>query len=383
MAYIPVGDDTSMLGSFSCGTACRCESCRSGISGLEDESMLSSFSCGPACHCESCRPGISGLAERYVPEEDGRPEPGRTGAYDSLGLVTGERAGVTTGGPRQRQPMVFPPTTIRVRPFLVLDRFLHDQAHPMPFHTPMIDRIAGHVVASWRTPQPVRTIRLVGHTDRTGRGADSVALGLRRAQAIRSGLIAAIERLRPGLTQQVHIIPQSLGETRPVRTDQTPEGRARNRRVAVFLSSIGTTPTPQGLGPTPLPPGAMPPSTPPSSSPSGGRPLDLRVPLPPIRPETPEERLQRILTTPPPAPLPRRSFNQMFWQKVDDSLTSTMGRLGVPERLRGPIRDAAHGAIERGTQSVLDHMLDRTDLSREAKEAIRATIRAAMQTPVR
>jgi hypothetical protein len=349
----------------------------------EDESMLSSFSCGPACRCGSCGPGISGLAEWYVPEEDGRPEPGRTGGYYSLGLVTGERAGVSTGGLRQRQTMVFPPVIIRVRPFLVLDRFLHDQARPMPFHTPMIDRIASHVVASWRTPQPVRTIRLVGHTDRTGRGAYNLALGLRRAQAIRSGLIAAIERLRPGLTQQMNIIPQSLGETRPVRTDQTPEGRARNRRVAVFLSSVGTAPTPPGLGPTPPPTGAVPPTTPPSPSPPAGRPLNLRVPFPPIRPETPEERLQRILTTPPPVPPPRRSFNQMFWKKVDDSLTSTMGRLGVPQHLRRPIRDAAHSAIERGTQSLLDHMLDRTELSREAKEAIRATIRAAMQSPVR
>jgi hypothetical protein len=102
-----------------------------------------------------------------------------------------------------------------------------------------------------------------------------------------------------------------------------------------------------------------------------------------MRPETPEERIQRILTTPLPAPPPRRPFNQMFWQKIDDSLASTMSRLGVPQRLRGPIKDAAHGAIERGTQAVLDQMLARTDLSREAKEAIRATIRAALQTPVR
>lgn len=356
MAYIPVGDDASMLGSFSCGTACR---------------------------CESCRPGISGLAERYIPEEDERPEPGQTGGYYSLGLIPAAPSGVTRGGLRQRQPLVFPPTTIRVRPFFVLDRFLHNQARLMPFHTPMIDRLASHVVASWRTPQPVRTIRLVGHTDPTGREAYNLALGLRRAQAIRSELMAAIERLSPGLTQHMNIIPQSLGETRPVRTDQTPEGRARNRRVAVFLSSIGTAPAPPGPGPTPPPTGALPPIPPPSPSPTGGRPLNLRLPSPPIRLETPEERIQRILTTPLPAPPPRRSVNQMFWQKIDDGLTSTMSRLGVPQRLRGPIRDAAHGAIERGTQAVLDQMLDSTDLSSEAKEAIRATIRAALQTPVR
>jgi outer membrane protein OmpA-like peptidoglycan-associated protein len=356
MAYIPVGDDPPMLGSFSCGTACR---------------------------CESCRPGISGLAERYIPEEDERPELGQTEGYYPLGLIPAAPSGVATSGLRQRQPLVFPPTTIRVQPFFVLDRFLHNQARLMPFHTPMIDRLASHVVASWRTPQPVRTIRLVGHTDPTGREAYNLALGLRRAQAIRSELMAAIERLSPGLTRQMNIIPQSLGETRPVRTDQTPEGRARNRRVVVFLSMVGTAPAQPGSGPTPPPTGALPPTPPPSPSPTGGRPLNLRLPSPPIRLETPEERIQRILMTPSPVPPPRRSFNQMFWQKIDDSLTSTMSRLGVPQRLRGPIRGAAHGAIERGTQAGLDQMLDRTDLSSEAKEAIRASIRAAMQTPVR
>ena len=92
----------------------------------------------------------------------------------------------------------------------------------------------------------------------------------------------------------------------------------------------------------------------------------------PIRPETPEERINRILRTLPPPPLPRRSFNQMFWQRVDEGLNSTMGRLGVPSSLRGPIRDAAHAAIERGGQAILDRALDETGLSSQAKEAIRA-----------
>jgi hypothetical protein len=101
-----------------------------------------------------------------------------------------------------------------------------------------------------------------------------------------------------------------------------------------------------------------------------------------FRPETPEERINRILRTLPPPSLPRRSFNQMFWQRVDEGLNSTMGRLGVPSSLRGPIRDAAHAAIERGGQAILDRALDETGLSSEAKEAIRAAVRAGAQTPL-
>jgi hypothetical protein len=102
-----------------------------------------------------------------------------------------------------------------------------------------------------------------------------------------------------------------------------------------------------------------------------------------MRPETPEERIQRIITTPPPTPPPRRSFSQMFWNKVDDSLNSTMNRLSVPQSLRGRIRAAAHAALERGAESLLNNALDQTDLGNEAKEAIRASVRAAARTPVR
>ena len=101
----------------------------------------------------------------------------------------------------------------------------------------------------------------------------------------------------------------------------------------------------------------------------------------PIRTETPEERIQRALNTPPPTPHPRRSFSQMFWNKLDDNLNSIMNRLRVPQSLHGRIRDAAHAALERGTESLLNKALDQTGLGTEAKEAIRASVRAATKTP--
>jgi len=101
----------------------------------------------------------------------------------------------------------------------------------------------------------------------------------------------------------------------------------------------------------------------------------------PVRPETPEERIQRITTTSPPTPPPRRSFSQMFWNKVDDNLNLTMNKLSVPQSLRGPIRDAAHAALERGAESLLNNALDQTGLGNEAKQAIRASVRAAARTP--
>jgi hypothetical protein len=113
------------------------------------------------------------------------------------------------------------------------------------------------------------------------------------------------------------------------------------------------------------------------------RPAEAARTVAPMRPDTPEERIQRIINTPPPMSLPRLSFSQMFWNKVDDNLNSTMNRLGVPQSLRGPIRDAAHAALERGAESLLTKALDQTDLGNEAKEAIRASVRAAARTPAR
>jgi hypothetical protein len=73
----------------------------------------------------------------------------------------------------------------------------------------------------------------------------------------------------------------------------------------------------------------------------------------------------------------------MFWKRVNEGLDSTMSRAGVPSSLRGPIRDAARAAIERGAERLLENVLARTDLDSETKEAIKTTVRAFGQVPLR
>jgi outer membrane protein OmpA-like peptidoglycan-associated protein len=133
-------------------------------------------------------------------------------------------------------PSVLPPTLSSLRPYVVLDRFEFDQSSLTPLHLRMISRIAIHVVASWRATQPIHTIRLVGHTDSCGPAQYNLALGQRGALAVQQALISAIERLRPGLTRLINFVLQSLGETRPAASSGTPAGRARSRRVEVFLA---------------------------------------------------------------------------------------------------------------------------------------------------
>jgi outer membrane protein OmpA-like peptidoglycan-associated protein len=132
-------------------------------------------------------------------------------------------------------PIVIPPLIIRVRPFVVLDQFEFNRASLPAKHLPIIRRIAHLVVASQISAQPIRTIRLVGHTDPTGSASYNLGLGERRAKEVQKNLIKAIDDLSSSLSASITIVPQSLGETRAIASNRTQEGRARNRRVEVFV----------------------------------------------------------------------------------------------------------------------------------------------------
>jgi hypothetical protein len=108
-----------------------------------------------------------------------------------------------------------------------------------------------------------------------------------------------------------------------------------------------------------------------------------RTVVPVHRPETPEERIRQILMMLPPARPPGRSFGECFWRQVDERLESAMRRVGVPPSLRGHIRASARAAINRASEAIFNQVLDAAGLQGEAREAVSATVRAALQTPIR
>jgi outer membrane protein OmpA-like peptidoglycan-associated protein len=76
---------------------------------------------------------------------------------------------------------------------------------------------------------PDTTITIVGHTDSSGSAAANTALSRDRAQSTRDYLIArgvAITRLRT----------EGRGSAEPIADNGTPEGRATNRRVTLFIA---------------------------------------------------------------------------------------------------------------------------------------------------
>ncbi len=159
------------------------------------------------------------------------------------------------------EPPAPPPITTTSRPTVVLDSFDHNQSTVKPSHWPAVLSVARAILASQRTSSPIRSIRLVGHADRTGTERYNQQLGQRRAAAVQRYLSQTLERMRPGSTRGITFATQSRGETQPV-----PGPAERSRRVEVFLPVSVSKPSPRPSPPPPPPapaprPVVCPPST--------------------------------------------------------------------------------------------------------------------------
>jgi len=94
------------------------------------------------------------------------------------------------------------------------------------------------VELSWKSTQQIKVIRLIGHTDSTGPEKYNVGLGNRRARAVE-------EALQDILKGRITItVEPSPGETEPTADNRTNDGRERNRRVEVFITTGFVTPPP-------------------------------------------------------------------------------------------------------------------------------------------
>lgn len=71
-------------------------------------------------------------------------------------------------------------------------------------------------------------LQVVGYTDNVGLASYNETLSLRRAQAVAEPLI---QSGIPG--RDLTIV--GMGESHPITTNATPEGRSENRRVAIFV----------------------------------------------------------------------------------------------------------------------------------------------------
>lgn len=86
-------------------------------------------------------------------------------------------------------------------------------------------------LVAWLAANPQAAITLVGHTDTSGGLAANIALSERRAELVRRALIDQYG------AEGTRIAAQGVGYLAPRATNQSEEGRMRNRRVEVVVTS--------------------------------------------------------------------------------------------------------------------------------------------------
>jgi outer membrane protein OmpA-like peptidoglycan-associated protein/uncharacterized protein YidB (DUF937 family) len=79
-------------------------------------------------------------------------------------------------------------------------------------------------------------IEIGGHTDNTGNAAANMALSQRRADAVRNALI------QDGVSPTM-LTAKGFGDTRPIASNDTPDGRLQNRRTEFTVAGATTSTT--------------------------------------------------------------------------------------------------------------------------------------------
>ena len=84
----------------------------------------------------------------------------------------------------------------------------------------------GAVLADW----PAAKVEIGGHTDSQGADKFNNTLSKKRADAVKAWLMSNYRAINGG-----HLSTKGYGESKPVASNETPEGRAQNRRVTFTL----------------------------------------------------------------------------------------------------------------------------------------------------
>jgi outer membrane protein OmpA-like peptidoglycan-associated protein len=85
-------------------------------------------------------------------------------------------------------------------------------------------------LSNWLKNHSGRKVRVIGHTDSTGEAEYNQSLSQKRAEEVANAIS------NQGISKRhVHFIGQ--GETQPVSTNESEEGRQANRRVEIFIQN--------------------------------------------------------------------------------------------------------------------------------------------------
>lgn len=95
-----------------------------------------------------------------------------------------------------------------------------DSDHLKPESAPVIQSIARGLETN-----PNLKLLIEGHTDSVGNAAQNLELSKRRAEAVKTVLVSQFQ------VDSERLTTTGLGSTKPIDSNDTPQGRAQNRRV--------------------------------------------------------------------------------------------------------------------------------------------------------
>ena len=96
---------------------------------------------------------------------------------------------------------------------------------------PDAQQVIDDLVAKIKSLSQVDKIIVRGHTDSIGTEAYNMKLSQRRADAVKQALVAA------GIDESI-IVTEAYGESQPVASNKTREGRQQNRRVEIEVIGL-------------------------------------------------------------------------------------------------------------------------------------------------
>jgi OOP family OmpA-OmpF porin len=106
-------------------------------------------------------------------------------------------------------------------------------------------------IADGLKKHPRLKVEIQGHTDSTGSPAYNLKLSKRRADSVRDYLLS--NGVNPD-----QLVTQGYGQTQPAASNKTAAGRARNRRVVMFVISNPGDVKVEGAGSTAQTPSSTP-----------------------------------------------------------------------------------------------------------------------------
>ena len=160
------------------------------------------------------------------------PDKGETAAGAGVGLVAGSLIGFLVGQAVCPEPPPPPPPPRAVTPPPPAGTKIAELRSPyFDFNKSQLkpegERKVGEAVTLMKQ-QPNMRVSVEGHTDSVGSDAYNMKLGQRRADTVKQYMVR--QGIEPG-----RITARSFGESRPVASNKTEDGRAQNRRVEIIV----------------------------------------------------------------------------------------------------------------------------------------------------